>query len=81
MAIQKIVLGLGLALFGIAPFASWADCTVSHEECEYICTEYYPNGTDCRKTRKECRTVCDDFDVDRGGLDDANRQIKQQAED
>ena len=52
-------------------------CTVSHQECEYPCIEYYPNGTDCRKTKKVCRTVCDDFTVDKGGVDDANRSIQQ----
>jgi len=49
-----------------------AGCTVSHQECEYKCTEYYPNGTDCKKSKKVCHTVCDDFTVDQGGIDDAN---------
>jgi hypothetical protein len=82
MIIHKIALGLVLTLFGLLPLASWADgCGVSHEECKYICTEYYPNGTDCKKTRKECYTVCDDFDVDHGGVDDANRQLEQKNQD
>lgn len=62
------------------PAASFGECTLSHEECHYVytCTEYYPNKTDCKKTVKtqECHTVCDEFDVDRGGVDDANRGIK-----
>lgn len=61
---------------------AFAECSLSREVCRdvYTCIEYYPNGTDCRKTVKtrECETVCDDFDVDRGGIDDANRNIAPQ---
>lgn len=44
-----------------------ADCTIFHEECEYICIQYYPNGTDCWKSKKICKKVCDDFDVNPSG--------------
>jgi len=68
-------------LFGfvllLTPNPSNAECSLTHQECEYVCIEYYPNGTDCKKTRKECHTVCDDYDVDRGGVDDANRNISE----
>ncbi|MFZ5723856.1 MAG: hypothetical protein ACOY33_09365 [Pseudomonadota bacterium] len=63
------------------PLVAYGECTLSHEECRdvYTCIEYYPNGTDCKKTVKsrECHTVCDEFDVDRGGIDDANRNVQQ----
>lgn len=69
---------LAIALL-LAPAAARAECTLQREVCRdvYTCIEYYPNGTDCRKTVKtrECETVCDDFDVDRGGIDDANRNV------
>lgn len=67
------------ALLILTSQTAFAECTLSREVCHdvYTCIEYYPNGTDCRKTVKtrECENVCDDFDVDRGGIDDANRNI------
>lgn len=73
-----------ITILMLTPKVSFAECTLSHEECHdvYTCTEYYPNGTDCRKTEKtqECHTVCDQFDVDRGGIDDANRNVSPSSE-
>ena len=73
-----------ITILMLTPKVSLAECTLSHEECHnvYTCTEYYPNGTDCRKTEKtqECHTVCDQFDVDRGGIDDANRNVSPPSE-
>ena len=51
----------------LAPQLASAACTVSHQECEYVCIAYYPNGTDCKKTKKVCTTVCDDFSVKKSG--------------
>lgn len=82
---EKEILMKKFVIFFVAvlvamPIASFGECTLSHEECHYVytCTEYYPNKTDCKKTVKtqECHTVCDEFDVDRGGIDDANRGVK-----
>ena len=73
-----------ISLLMLISRTSLAECTLSHEECRdvYTCTEYYPNGTDCKKTvkTKECHTVCDQFDVDRGGIDDANRNVSPPSE-
>lgn len=49
------------------PVSALAGCVVSHQECEYPCLEYYPNGTDCWKSKKVCHEVCDDFDVKPSG--------------
>ena len=79
-AIVFAVLSL-LSFFSTEQAVAMENCGVSHVDCEYPCIEWYPNHTDCRKTKKVCHEVCDDFDVDRGGVDDANRGVKGSSSD
>ena len=62
-----LVSSIGFASVAFPRITLADGCGVSHEECTYTCTEYYPNGTDCRKTKKECHKVCDDFSVKKSG--------------
>jgi hypothetical protein len=73
--VAAITAGILVSVAGPSPVV--AGCTVGHWETYYECIEYYPNGKDCRKTVKKRKWVCDDFDVDRGGVDDANRRIRR----
>jgi len=60
---------------------SAAGCLMWETQCTNECIEYYPNGTDCKKTKKHCERVCvnDTYDVNRGGVDDANRGFRPQS--
>ncbi|MDQ6959499.1 MAG: hypothetical protein Q9M27_00595 [Mariprofundaceae bacterium] len=65
-----VIIGIAASVYGVTaflPMTAWAECSVSHIECEYPCIEYYPNGVDCKKAKKVCKTVCDDFDVIESG--------------
>ena len=75
------VMAIAAALVSVASPTADAACLRWQTVCHYDCIEYYPNGTDCRKTKKRCERVCveDSFDVDRGGIDDANRRVTPQS--
>lgn len=64
--IAKILAILAASIYA-QQAAALAGCVTSHQECEYQCIEYYPNGTDCKKSKKVCHEVCDDFDVKPSG--------------
>lgn len=70
MEVQMKVMSKIFAILAVsicAHQAALAGCVTSHQECEYQCIEYYPNGTDCKKSKKVCHEVCDDFDVNTSG--------------
>jgi hypothetical protein len=75
-----LVAGAVLSLsFGFAAGPAAGECTLWRDVVHYDCIEYYPNGTDCKKTRRWVEKVCIQFEVDRGGVDDANRSIRSNS--